>query len=329
MTDTETRILYVFPGQGSQYKGMGSDLFRDFASARRIYGHAKEVLGFDIEELSFEDPDEQLDLTKYTQPALLTHEIACLEIYRELLGDHAQPAAAAGHSLGEYTALVAADALTFENALHLVQKRGEFMGTFGEGKMLATPLDWESAQLLAEKHYCEVASHNLPEQTVVGGASDDIAALTEEFSALYPSRVPVQLQTEGAFHTYLMINAARHFRAVLNTTRIELPKFQVLSNYTGGFHDSDVQSIKAKLFYQLFRPVNWVGCLKTALDNGMNTLIEFGGGIGRDSEPEQKRPNLAGIVKKTLRRSGVDGTYLSAINSGTIQNTASVMSGAG
>jgi [acyl-carrier-protein] S-malonyltransferase len=329
MTNTEQQILYVFPGQGSQYKGMGSDLFRDFASARRIYGEAKEVLGFDIETLSFEDPDQQLDLTRYTQPALLTHEIACLEIFREQVGSAVSPGAAAGHSLGEYTALVAADALTFEDALYLVQKRGEFMGTYGEGKMLATPLELESAQSLAEKHYCEVASHNLPEQTVVGGAADDIAALSDEFATLYPSRVPVQLQTEGAFHTYFMINAARHFRVVLNSIQISTPKFQVLSNYTGGYHDSDAQSIKARLFFQLFRPVNWVGCLKTATDSGMSTFIEFGGGIGRDPEPEQKRPNLAGIIKKTLRRSGVDGRHLPAINSATIQKTATVIAGLG
>jgi [acyl-carrier-protein] S-malonyltransferase len=265
----------------------------------------------------------------YTQPALLTHQVACLEVYKELAPNHPQPGGAAGHSLGEYTALVAAQALTFESALHLVHKRGEFMGKYGEGMMLAVPLDLESASTLAEKHYCEVASHNLPEQTVIGGADEDIGTLSEDFSTLFPSRVPVPLQTEGAFHTYYMINAARHFRSVLNTTPFATPNFQVLSNYTGGFHDSDVQRIKARLFFQLFRPVNWVACLKTAMDSGLDTLIEFGGGIGNASEPAQKRPNLAGIIKKTLRRSGIDGTYLPAINAGTIESTASAVTEAG
>ena len=117
---SEQNVLFIFPGQGSQYKGMGGDLFKEHEVARKIYTKASEVLGYDVAELSFEDPKEQLNLTRFTQPALLTHSIACLEVFRELTEDRLQPSMVAGHSLGEYSALVAAKALSFESALGLV-----------------------------------------------------------------------------------------------------------------------------------------------------------------------------------------------------------------
>jgi [acyl-carrier-protein] S-malonyltransferase len=171
MLDYEQHVFYVFPGQGSQYAGMGSDLHEEFAVARDIYAKAGDVLGYDIAELSFADPEDKLNLTRYTQPALLTHSVACLEVFRELTDDRLRPAIAAGHSLGEYTALVAAGILSFEDALKLVQKRGELMGTHGEGEMSAFPLDLETIKPIAEKYRCAVAGCNLPEQTVIGGRS--------------------------------------------------------------------------------------------------------------------------------------------------------------
>ena len=128
MLDYEQHVFYIFPGQGSQYAGMGSDLHEEFAVARDVYARAGEVLGYDIAELSFKDPEDKLNLTRFTQPALLTHSYACLQVFRELTDDRLEPAIAAGHSLGEYSALVAAKVLTFESALKLVQKRGELMG---------------------------------------------------------------------------------------------------------------------------------------------------------------------------------------------------------
>ena len=323
MTDGNGSVLYVFPGQGAQYQGMGSDLFRDFPVARRLYGEASEILGYDLAELSFEDPAQQLNLTRFTQPALLTHEIACFQVYKELVGDLSPPGAAAGHSLGEYAALVAAEALSFEDALRLVQKRGELMGEYGEGELLALPLELEAARALAERHYCQVASCNLPDQNVVGGAAKDISALADEMAALHPTKKAVLLKTEGAFHTNFMTTAARHFRSVLDATGMAAPKFPVLSNYTGGFHDPDVSSIKARLFFQLFNPVNWIGCLQTAFEKGLTTCIELGGGLGSGPEPDTKRPNLAGVIKKALRRSAQAGAHLAAINSDTIRATAS------
>ena len=152
MLTNEQNILFVFPGQGSQYKGMGSDLYKEYETARKVYTQASEVLGYDVAELSFEDPQEQLNLTRYTQPALLTHSIACLEVFRDLTEDRVKPSMAAGHSLGEYSALVAAKALSFESALKLVQKRGELMGTYGEGEMSAFPLEIDTVRPIAERY---------------------------------------------------------------------------------------------------------------------------------------------------------------------------------
>ncbi len=327
MSADDQRIMYVFPGQGSQYKGMGSDIHRDYPSVRRIYEEAGDVLGYDIAAVSFDDPEAQLDLTRYTQPALLTHQFACLTIFKELSVNSTTPVAAAGHSLGEYTALVSAGALRFADALRLVQARGELMGEYGEGGMLAIAIDLDSARPLADKHYCGIGSHNLPEQVVVGGIGADLDALAEDAAKLYPRRRAVPLKTEGAFHTYYMVTAARQFRSVLDACVMQNPKIRVLSNYTGGYHEADTASIKSRLFFQLFNTVNWVGCLQSAIDSGVNTFIEFGGGIGRAETPEGMRPNLESIIKKTLRLCNHDAAYLSAINGLSIKESARVMQG--
>ncbi len=319
MSDSEQRVMFVFPGQGSQYPGMGSDLYRQYAAARRIYDEASEVLDYDMARLSFEDPDGELDLTRFTQPALLTHHMACLEVFRERVAAPINPVAAAGHSLGEYSALVVAGALSFAEGLRLVRHRGELMSEHGEGGMLALPLDVDAAQRLAEKHFCAVASLNLPQQTVVGGAGADLDGLAEEVSALYPRRPAVRLKTEGAFHTYFMVEAACRFRSVLDVSVMAVPRFPVLSNYSGGFHDPDVESIKARLFFQLFNPVDWMGCLRTAMGDAVSTVIEFGGGIGVGEGPGDKRPNLESIIKKAWRALDYSADYVPAINTVTIE----------
>ena len=127
----DQHIMYIFPGQGSQYRGMGRDLYQAYPAAKRIYDTASQALGFDVADLCFNDPYKQINLTRFTQPALLTHSIACLEVFKQLTENRVTPIMAAGHSLGEYSALVAAESLTFENALKLVRKRGELMGAYG------------------------------------------------------------------------------------------------------------------------------------------------------------------------------------------------------
>jgi [acyl-carrier-protein] S-malonyltransferase len=316
------KILYVFPGQGSQYRGMGSDLAAEFPAARELYARARAVLGYDLADLSFKDPRDELKLTRFTQPALLTHQVACLEVFRGLAGDAAQPSLAAGHSVGEYAALVAAGALTFERALKLVARRGELMSEFGRGGMLATTLDVESAAALADKHYCGIGASNLPDQTVIAGESADLDALAAELETAFPNKRGVRLNTEGAFHTYLMVAAAQEFRKVLDQTEFASLNVDALSNYTGKLHENSAAAIRSRLFFQLFNPVRWVSCMNAAIDAGVDTIIEFGGGIGKGDGPDGKRPNLESIVKKSLKSREHQAQYLPAINAASVRATA-------
>lgn len=319
---TERKAIYIFPGQGSQYAGMGGDLYERFDVAKEVYQESSDVLGYDVARLSFEDPTDQINLTRYTQPVLLTHHIACLKVYRELAAAPLTAYAAAGHSLGEYSALVVAGALSFEAALGLVKMRGELMGRYGEGEMSALPVDLDTARKWSDRYFCAVAGMNLPTQTVVAGAATDLDALEAGFIEENPRRRPVRLKTEGAFHTYYMVEAARRFREALDATDLQVPKVKTLSNYSGAYHPPDPIMIKANLFFQLFHPVNWVGCLNSALADGVNTFIEFGGGIGKGLTPAEKRPNLEKMIKKAVH-GAQDTQYCAAMNVDTIQDVAS------
>jgi [acyl-carrier-protein] S-malonyltransferase len=301
---------------------MGSDICREFPLARQTYSEASDAVGYDIAALSFEDPKNEIGLTRFTQPALLTHSVACLRVLHELTGRKLQPVLAAGHSLGEYTALVAANSLSFADGLRLVKRRGELMGEHGEGGMLALGLELEAARAIADKHYCQVASINLPEQTVIGGRDADLETLAAEMEQVNPRKRAVRLATEGAFHTYLMVEAARRFRETLDATTFNAPDTGVLSNYSATFHEPDAGAIRTRLFFQLFAPVNWLGCLRTAMTRDVTQLIEFGGGIGTGETPADKRPNLESIIRKTLKASAYEAGYSAAINVETIRATA-------
>jgi [acyl-carrier-protein] S-malonyltransferase len=299
---------------------MGSDLVGEFPVAKDIYARASAVVGYDMAELSFRDPCEDLNRTRFTQPALLTHEVACLEAFRALVGERVRPLLGAGHSLGEYSALVMGGALTFENALKLVSRRGALMSELGRGGMVATTLDLPSALALADKYFCGIGAHNMADQVVIAGESADLDRLTAEMEAA--KKRAVRLNTEGAFHTYLMVAAAQQFRQVLDATEFASVVTDVVSNYTGKLHTSSPEAIRSRLFFQLFNPVQWVACMNTAIDAGIDAVIEFGGGIGKGEGPDGKRPNLETIVKKSLKSREHPAQYLPAINAATIRATA-------
>ena len=325
MDDQAQNTLFVFPGQGSQYVGMGRDLCREYPTAQRIYEQAGDVLGFDLAGLSCDGPEEKLNLTRFTQPALLTHSMACFEVFGELTEGRLQPSRVGGHSLGEYSALVAAGALSFESALRLVQQRGELMGTHGTGEMTAFPLDADTIRPIAERYHCAVAGCNLPDQTVIGGRAEDLEQTEGEVAEQHPRKRYVRLKTEGAFHTYYMVTAALHYREVLSEADFSEPAIRVLSNFTGGFHDPDPDAIRSRLFFQLFHPVLWHANLCTALSEGVGTIVEFGGGIG-PGEPDAKRPNLEGMIKKAMRGTEWTAAYYPAINVQTLTAAADTFS---
>ena len=318
----DQHIMFVFPGQGAQYAGIGSDLYANFPVVRKVYAEAADTLGYDIAKLSFKGPEEKPGLPRHTQSALMTHEIACLEAFRELTGGRITPAMAAGHSLGEYTALVAAGVLSFGDGLRLVQQRGELMGQYGEGGMLALGLTPEEAAPLADQFYCEIASCNLPQQTVVGGRDADLDALEAALPDFYPRKRVTRLKTEGAFHTYLMVAAAQEFRSVLDAVEFAAAEFTVLSNYTAGPHDDNPAGIRTRLFFQLYKPVNWVGCVQTAIADGITTFVEFGGGVGPGKGPANKKANLEAIIKRNLKAVGHQAEYLPVINDKSLKEAA-------
>lgn len=321
----DNNIAFIFPGQGSQYKGIGSDLFDEYDLVREIYQTASDTLGYDMAELSFKDPQDKIDLTRYTQPVLLTHSYACLSVFKQHTRNTVVPILTAGHSLGEYTALVATGALTFEQALKLVSKRGELMGEYGEGEMEALPFSADEARALAEQHYCAVAACNLKDQTVVGGRNEDLDRLVGALAESHPKKRTARLKTEGAFHTYYMVKAAQLFREVLDDVEFSPAAFKVMSNYTGATHDNDTTSIKSRLFLQLFYPVLWHANLMNAADQGATTFVEFGGGLGQGESPADKRANLEGIVKKAFRGSENKPIYHCVINAATLTASAAAL----
>ena len=319
------KTLFIFPGQGSQYPGIGSDICEQYSQAREIYERASEVAGFDLKTLSFSDPDNQINLTRFTQPVLLTHSVACLAVFNAQTSNNVNPDCVAGHSLGEYSALVASGALSFEDALSAVIRRGELMGELGTGEMTAFSATVEDLQPVAEKYYCGIAGCNLPDQTVVGGDVDDLNRLEQQMQEDFPRKRFARLKTEGAFHTYYMVGAAQQFREKLDQTSFNAAKCRILSNYSGDWHDDDADSIRTKLFYQLFNPVMWHANLLTAAESGIDRIIEFGGGIGTGETPAEKRPNLEGIIKKTFRHAEIKPEYYAVINCETLKKTAAAL----
>jgi [acyl-carrier-protein] S-malonyltransferase len=322
MPDILEDVLFLFPGQGSQYRGIGKDLHDTEPAARQVYQRASDVLGYDMARLAFEDPEDRINLTRYTQPVLLTHSIACLRALEDRLGTTLRPGSVAGHSLGEYTALVSAGSLEFEDALALVATRGELMGTHGEGEMEALPVALDEAKTWSDSYFCAIAACNMPDQTVVGGSREDLDRLAAAFAVANPRKRSARLKTEGAFHTYYMVSAAREFRGHLDAAPIGTPRARVLSNYTGTFHDDDPDTIRTRLFFQLFHPVLWHQNLTTAVAAGAARVIEFGGGIGKGETATDKRPNLEGIVKKTFRGQDNPPAYAAVINSATLEAAA-------
>ncbi len=268
------RFACLFPGQGSQAVGMGKDLYDGFKEAREIFARADEALGYPISKLCFEGPEEELRLTRNTQPALLTVSTIAFT----LLG--AEPAVAAGHSLGEYSALVAAGVLTFEDAVRLVHKRGVYMQEAvpaGTGVMAAVlGADPEALRQALDRvpdRSVEVANWNSPDQVVIAGTLEGVQ---EALRVLNPPR-SVMLPVSAPFHTALMRPAEDRLAADLALVPFRDPRFPVVCNVDARFVRTGEEARDA-LRRQVSRPVLWTSCIESLRGEGIALWVETGPG---------------------------------------------------
>ena len=271
----------VFPGQGSQRVGMGRDFSDRFASSRLAFEEASDALGLDVAALCLEE-DARLSLTEYAQPAILVTEIAMLRGLTEAFGFEANRFG--GHSLGEYTALVAAGVLPLAAAVRIVRERGRLMQQavpVGQGRMLAVigrELDVVAVERAIAGLAVTVANDNSPEQVVLSGLSDDIAAAESRLAADAGLRL-VPLDVSAPFHSPLMVRIEPAFAAVLDSfagwDASRAPA--VTSNLTGGFHDADPAALRARLVSQISGTVRWRSNM-AALAGGASRILEVGPG---------------------------------------------------
>ena len=279
-------ILALFPGQGSQQVGMGKDLYDSSDIAQELFNKADTALGFKLSELCFNGPTEELTKTAHTQPAILTVSTVLYQMALHATGKSITPTVAAGHSLGEYSALVAAGALTFEDAVLLVHKRGSYMQEAvpqGKGKMVAVLgkeiESIEKAIVKVTSGIVQAANINAPGQVVVAGDIDAVDQFIEELKNVTGTDVKAkELPVSAPFHCPLMKPAEDALRADLATLAINTPTFAVLANY---FAEplTDPERIREALALQVCGKVRWVECMQVAKEQ-FNTeqAIEFGHG---------------------------------------------------
>ena len=256
---------------------MGKDLFDQYDVAKRLFAEADEALGYSIKDMCFEGPADDLKLTANTQPAILTVSV----IVNEILKEHGvQPDVAGGHSLGEYSALVAAGVLSFQDAIALVHKRGQYMQEavpVGEGGMAAI-IGLAAACEKATKEAGEVqpVNFNCPGQTVIAGTTHGVEKAVEELKAAGAKKAVV-LPVSAPFHSTLMKPAAEKLAAELDKVAIHDAAFPVVSNFTGEL-ETKAEEIKANLVAQADHPVRWIACVKTMQAFGADTFVEAGPG---------------------------------------------------
>jgi [acyl-carrier-protein] S-malonyltransferase len=296
------KIAFLFPGQGSQTVGMGQALASKDKSVSDTFSKADEVLGESLSSLIFQGPQEKLTLTTNAQPALLTTSIAILNYFSQ---NGIMPDYTAGHSLGEYTALVASGALAFEDAVYAVRKRGEFMEEAvpnGEGTMAAV-LGMDREKLMdvtetvsAEGHPVQLANLNCPGQIVISGSKNGVELASAKAKEGGAKRV-IPLDVSGPFHSSLMKPAAERFEAILDSISVKNAGIPVIANVTAE-PMSDASEIKNRLIEQLYSPVLWEDSVRKMLELGVDTFIEIGPG-----------KVLSGLVKKVDRSARTFAIY--------------------
>lgn len=287
---------YVFPGQGAQFVGMGKDLYDNNAEAKELFEKANDILGFRITDLMFEGTEEDLKQTKVTQPAIFLHSV----LLAKSLGDEFQPDMVAGHSLGEFSALVAAGALSFEEGLKLVSKRAMAMQKACEARpsTMAAVLalsDEKVEELCAEvDDVVAPANYNCPGQVVISGTIEGIDAACEKMLAAGAKRA-MKLKVGGAFHSPLMQPAQEELAEAIAAAEFHTPRCPIYQNIDGRPH-TDPAEIKENLIKQLTAPVRWTYDVQAMIADGADEFIELGPGSV-----------LQGLVKKIDRNVATSG----------------------
>ncbi|MBI2854196.1 MAG: ACP S-malonyltransferase [Chloroflexi bacterium] len=284
---------YVFPGQGAQRVGMGGDFFKVFPAARNIFERADEALGFSLSRLCFEGPSEELRLTINAQPAVMVVSLACLEAARTALADNLPaPSFVAGHSLGEYTALVAAGALTLEEGVCLVRERGRLMHEAGQaqpGSMLAAVgADMEPLAALCRESGAEIANINCPGQIVISGAKSDLERAVQIGQSV-GIRKFIPLEVSGAFHSRLMRPAYDGLEKAVRRCNIRDITVPLVANVTAS-PVMDLEELRSELVGQICGCVQWQRSVQYMVDAGVSTFIEIGPG-----------QVLSGLIRRTSK----------------------------
>ena len=276
------KLAFVFPGQGAQAVGMGKDFYDNYDVAKKLFKEADEALGYSIMNMCFEGPAEDLKLTANTQPAILTMSVIANEVLKE---NGIQPQVAGGHSLGEYSALVAAGVMSFQDAVVLVHKRGQFMQEavpVGEGGMAAIiGLSDEvivdaCEKATAAKGAVQAVNFNCPGQTVIAGTTAGVEAAVEALKEAGAKKAVI-LPVSAPFHSTLMQPAAVKLAAELDKVTLHDAAFPVVANYTGKL-ETKAEEIKENLVKQADNPVKWIDCVKTMQEFGADTFVEAGPG---------------------------------------------------
>jgi [acyl-carrier-protein] S-malonyltransferase len=276
-----TALICVFPGQGSQFVGMGKPYYTADAEVRALYQIANDALGYDLQKICFEGPEEELRLTQHTQPAILVHSVAAWTLLQKR---GVNPAFLAGHSLGEYSALVAAGALAFADAVRLVHQRGTFMQEAvpaGQGSMAAmlgtSRQDIENlCKEFASEGVLQPANYNAPGQIVIAGHTTAVQAAVQAAKTRRLCR-SIPLKVSAPFHCALLQPAADRLADVLCQVTLQPFRLPVISNVTAAPHPSP-KAAKALLIDQVCAPVRWEDSMCYAVEHGCKSLLEVGPG---------------------------------------------------